>query len=332
LGNALASPDLAVAAETMATIRVRGLTCFDRALVDLSRKTHLPAGLRIASLETLAGRAGPPDPALFGLLAGQLAESAEPMSSLAAARVLGKGPLTSEQLIRLADMLEESSPIVLRSVLPAFAAATEMAVGKALVQSLENSPAASTLALSELDRILKEYPRAVRERARGLRQTLVARQKGKAAYRSAISAELDKLRGDPDSGQELFLSTKLGCFGCHRAAGRGGTVGPDLSRIGKIRSRAELLESIIHPGVTVTPEYRTVAIAIRDGRVASGLVVRDGPESITLRTTDLSEIRIRRVDVEAINPATGSLMPDGLETIMTRQELCDLLEFLTTQR
>ena len=89
------------------------------------------------------------------------------------------------------------------------------------------------------------------------------------------------LRGDPDAGQELFLSTKVGCFGCHRAVGRGGTVGPDLSRIGKIRSRAELLESIVFPGLTVAPEYRTVLVATRDGRVTTGLVVRDTPESVT---------------------------------------------------
>jgi putative heme-binding domain-containing protein len=332
LGAALASQDPAVVAEALEAVRVRDLTCFDRTLVELSRNTRLPANLRIAALESLAGRAGPPDPVGFGLLAGQLAESAEPMSRLAAARVLGKGPLTIEQLIRLAEMLKESSPIVLRLVLPAFATSTDTEVGKALVQSLESSPAVSTLALVELDRTLKEYPRQVRERARGLRESLIARQKGKAAYLSVISAELERLKGNPDAGQELFLSTKLACFGCHRAVGRGGTVGPDLSRIGTIRSRAELLESIIYPGATVTPEYRTVVVATHDGRVATGLVVRDGPEAITLRTTDLSEIRIPREGVEAINPSTGSLMPDGLETIMTRQELRDLLEFLITQR
>ena len=58
---------------------------------------------------------------------------------------------------------------------------------------------------------------------------------------------------DVDAGQEIFLSTKAACYSCHRAAGRGGNVGPDLSKIGKIRTRAELLESLIYPSLTIIP-------------------------------------------------------------------------------
>jgi putative heme-binding domain-containing protein len=204
-------------------------------------------------------------------------------------------------------------------------------VGITLVQALETSSAAGSLTVSELDGTLKGFSSAVRDRARGLRDTLVARHAGRATYLAGLSADLARLKGDSDAGQELFLSTRVGCFGCHRAVGRGGNVGPDLSQIGKIRSRAELLESIVFPSVTVTPEYRTIVVATRDGRVTNGLLVRETPDSITLRTIDLSEVRIKREDVEAVTPAAGSLMPDGLETIITPQELRDLLEFLTKQ-
>jgi putative heme-binding domain-containing protein len=64
----------------------------------------------------------------------------------------------------------------------------------------------------------------------------------------------------------------------------------------------------------------------------TGLVVRDDPDAITLRTADLAEARIAREDVERMAPATTSLMPEGLEKLLTRQELCDLLEFLLRQR
>jgi len=332
LGAALAVPSAAVVREAVATIRARKLARFDRALVELSRKPSLPADLRIAALESVAGRTGPPDPQAFALLVGHLTEGAEPLSRLAAARTLGAGPLTAEQSTRLAGSLKGVNPMVLRLVLPAFAGSGDPTVGSALVEALVSCPSARTLGVSELDRSLKAYPPAVRDRALGLREALVTRQKEKGAYVARLSAELDGLRGDPDAGQEVFLSTKLGCFGCHRAVGRGGTVGPDLSRIGKIRSRAELLESIIYPGLTVTPEYRTVLVATRDGRVTTGLVVRDAPEAIFLRTTELSEVRIPREDVDEMTPATGSLMPDGLETIMTRQELRDLLEFLAASK
>ncbi len=128
------------------------------------------------------------------------------------------------------------------------------------------------------------------------------------------------------------MSQKLGCYGCHRAVGRGGTVGPDLSRIGQIRTRSELLESIVFPDLTIAPEYRSLQVAFRDGRVATGLVVRDDPESITLRMTDLSELRIARRDILELAPSATSVMPEGLEKLITRQELRDLLDFLCAQR
>jgi putative heme-binding domain-containing protein len=221
---------------------------------------------------------------------------------------------------------------VLRSFLPVFARSGDREVGLALVGALERSPSAEVLGPAELDRTFAKYPAAVKERADPLRAKLAARQAGKAAYLARLSAELAPLRGDSDVGHELFLSQRLGCYGCHRAVGRGGTVGPDLSRIGQIRTPAELLESILFPDLTVAPEYRSFLVETRDGRVATGLVVRDDPDAITLRTADLAEARIARGDVERMIPATTTLMPEGLEKLLTRQELRDLLEFLSAQR
>jgi putative heme-binding domain-containing protein len=331
LNAGLRSQSPSMVRETIATIRARRITRFDRTLVELSTKATAPEDLRIAALETVAGRAGPPEPPAFTLLLDHLTEAHEPLSRLAAARTLGASSLTAEQSIRLAGSLKDVNSMVLRLVLPALAARGDASVGMSLVGALESTPSAAALGVSELDRALKAYPPAVRERARKLRAALVNRQQDKRTYIARLTAELDTLRGDPDAGQEVFLSAKLGCVGCHRAVGRGGTVGPDLSRIGKIRSRAELLESIIFPGLTVAPDYRTVLVATRDGRITTGLVVRDTPQAVTLRTTDLSEVQLRREDVEEISPSAGSLMPEGLETITTRQELRDLLEFLVKQ-
>lgn len=93
-----------------------------------------------------------------------------------------------------------------------------------------------------------------------------------------------------------------------------------------------MLESLIFPDLTVAPEFRSYQVATKDGRTVTGLVVRDSPDSLSLRTTDLAEIRVDRKDVEQMTPSTSTLMPEGLEKTMTRQELRDLLEFLTRQR
>jgi putative heme-binding domain-containing protein len=327
---AVQRPD--VVREAVATIKARKLTRFDSALVALGEHPGLPSDVRITALETVAGRMGALHRQAFDLLLGHVREGDEPLLRLAAARTLGSSSLTAKQSTRLAESLKDLNPMVLREVLPAFASSSDLATGMILVRALERSPSALALGVSALDRTLKGYPPPVQERARGLRVAVAARQQDKRAYLTRLSAELDGLRGEPDAGQEIFLSAKLGCFGCHRAVGRGGGVGPDLSRIGAIRSRTELLESIVFPELTVTPDYRTVVVATRDGRVMTGLVIRDTPEAVTVRTADLSEVRTGRADVEEITPTAGSLMPDGLEMVMTRQELCNLLEFLAAQR
>jgi hypothetical protein len=62
------------------------------------------------------------------------------------------------------------------------------------------------------------------------------------------------------------------------------------------------------------------------------MIVRETADTLDLRTSDLAEIRIARDDVEEVTPSKVSLMPEGLEKTMTRQELSDLLEFLYSQK
>jgi putative heme-binding domain-containing protein len=64
----------------------------------------------------------------------------------------------------------------------------------------------------------------------------------------------------------------------------------------------------------------------------TGLVTRETAESLDLRSADLAEIRIPRGEIESLSPAAVSLMPDGLEKTLSRQELADLLEFLSRQK
>ena len=222
--------------------------------------------------------------------------------------------------------------MVLRLLLPIFGKTDDASVGTSLVDALAHSPAAEALRVDELDKSLAAFPDEVRKRADALRRKLIARQQGQAAYLATLARELEQLPASADAGQPIFLSQKAGCYGCHRAVGRGGTVGPDLTKIGQIRNRAELLESIVFPSSIVNPEYRSFQVVTSDGQIASGLLVRDAPEAIYLRTTELAELRIPRDDIEQVSPLTVSVMPDGLEKTLTRQELRDLLEFLVQQK
>ena len=332
LSCALADGDPTLRWEALDAVRTCGWQQFNETVHGLSRDTGLPSELRVTALECLAANRQPLDAAGVNFLADQLSESTAPLLRLAAARALAAGALTKDQLINIARRNSQVSTMILRLLLPVFAKEHDADVGAALVAALQTSSAAEALTTAELDKLLKDYPADVRQRAAPLREKLAIRQRDQAAYLARLTAELGQLRGDADAGKEVFLASKNNCFACHRAVGRGGTIGPDLSKVGQFRTRAELLESIIFPSFSIAPQYQTHALETRDGRVATGLVVRETVDAIYLRTTDLAELRFARSNVEELVPSAVSMMPDGLEKTLTRQQLADLLEFLCQQR
>ncbi len=328
MGRALDDADPNVRREAVAAIKSRYLRQFDEPLLALSRNDKLSTELRIAALESVAERRQDTDAPSFALLTAHLSEKTDPLLRLSAARALGASMLDSEQLVSLAKVIPGTSTMVLRQLLPAYARSKNVAAGKALVTALRSAPAAEALAVDELDKVLKVHAAEVRELARGLREKLAARQQKQSAYILGLRDELDRLPGNAEAGKQAFFSQKVGCYACHKAAGQGGNIGPDLSKIGQFRNRAELLESLVFPSLTVTPEFRTYQVQTKAGRSIDGMIVRETADALFLRTAQLAEIRIPRKDVDELAPSNVSLMPDGLDRTMTRQELRDLLEFL----
>ena len=92
------------------------------------------------------------------------------------------------------------------------------------------------------------------------------------------------------------------------------------------------MEAIVFPSSTVVPDYRTYVISTTEGKVFTGMIVRETSNAIYLRTTQLAEIRIPQENVEAIRPSNVSIMPQGLEKTMTPQEFSDLVDFLFQRR
>jgi len=143
----------------------------------------------------------------------------------------------------------------------------------------------------------------------------------------ALVAEVGA-RGDPARGEALYRRKDLTCMTCHAIAGAGGQVGPDLASIGASAPVDYLVESILLPDKAVKEGYHAVRVTTLDGRVVTGVKVRETKEALMLRTAEDKEVSIATVDVEEQKPSR-SLMPDGLADTLTRQELLDLVRFLS---
>lgn len=135
--------------------------------------------------------------------------------------------------------------------------------------------------------------------------------------------------GDALRGAAVFADAKVACLSCHRVATLGGSVGPELSKLGKNRTLQQIVESILWPKREVKPEFVTWKILTSSGTIVSGYKVADHKDAVVLRDIATgAETRIAVDDIEAEVPGS-TVMPDGLANSMTDDQLVDLVRFLS---
>jgi PQQ-dependent dehydrogenase (methanol/ethanol family) len=91
--------------------------------------------------------------------------------------------------------------------------------------------------------------------------------------------------GDTVAGASIFFGSG-GCSGCHTAAGRGGSNGPDLSAIGRQLTLADLTQAVQHPASRLVAGYGSVIVKLQDGTTLRGLARNQGAHSLALQTLD----------------------------------------------
>lgn len=139
------------------------------------------------------------------------------------------------------------------------------------------------------------------------------------------------LRGDSLAGKQQFLNSKvLQCRNCHRLENQGQMVGPDFDGIGGKRTRAELLDSILHPSKKIEPQFANYTLVSADDQVIAGLKIAEDENSVSLRAANGETHRILREDIVHLTAQSRSLMPEGLAAEMTEADLINLLEFLSS--
>jgi putative heme-binding domain-containing protein len=139
-------------------------------------------------------------------------------------------------------------------------------------------------------------------------------------------------QGDSGRGEKLFWSQAANCGKCHRLGERGTPVGPDLSTIGTLRSREDLLESLLSPSRRIEPKFAAYLALTNDGLSSTGVLVKRDADAVVLRDGQGKEIVLPTNEVQRLQPARTSLMPDGQMASLTAQEAADLLEYLATRR
>ena len=122
--------------------------------------------------------------------------------------------------------------------------------------------------------------------------------------------------------------TKAKCADCHRNAGKGGVLGPDLTGLAKRFTRQETLEAVLYPSHVISDQFATQRVLTTDGGVEMGIVSQLPNGKVKVVRSDLSEVVIAKDDVDVISPSKVSFMPTGLFETLSGEEIRDLMAYL----
>ncbi len=124
-------------------------------------------------------------------------------------------------------------------------------------------------------------------------------------------------------GRKLFAKT---CGKCHRLFGEGDSIGPDLTG-GNRKNLDYVLENVITPSALVPRGTEVHVVLMEDGRVLSGMVVRQTPQVIELQMAE-QKVTLDRSAIDQLKATGQSLMPEGQLDTMTEQQVVDLMAYI----
>ncbi len=134
---------------------------------------------------------------------------------------------------------------------------------------------------------------------------------------------------DFQRGHEMFATAA--CFKCHRIRGEGGTIGPDLTGVGRRFNNQNLLESIIEPSKVISDQFQMTQFVLSSGKAVTGRIINLAGNDLRVMTNMLdpsSITAVKRDEIELMRPSPVSMMPEGLLDRLTEEEILDLVAYL----
>ncbi|MBX3731255.1 MAG: c-type cytochrome [Verrucomicrobiae bacterium] len=135
----------------------------------------------------------------------------------------------------------------------------------------------------------------------------------------------------PSSAAEGRKAFELaGCIQCHQMNGEGGVTGPDLTSVASRFGPRDLLDHILNPAKAVDEKYRQVIVTLEDGSTVTGIVDQDGDPLVLLPPeAGAAPVELARARIRDRKDDPGSPMPSGLLDTLTRDQVLDLIAYLS---
>lgn len=320
---ALRSADPALTTAALRSVQGPRAEALRDDLTSIAHSAENSLAVRLEALRALVRRHPELDDISFGVVASALALTNTPSVRLAAAELSASAQLADPQFqifISFATSDRIISPSLVLSVAQRSKLSTAEPLFSYLLAAVDSGWTLPDTTLAWLDKTFPGHPKL---------NQLRSRAQSSAEDRLAKLTALEPLLegGDPNAGHQLFLG-KLACATCHRVGKHGGLTGPDLTRIGAIRSGRDLIESLALPSATIAQGYDAYNITLTDGESLTGIRIRQPDDAFVLRDSSGAETRVQSSQIHKTERLQTSLMPDGLVSTLEQQEIRDLLAYL----
>ena len=179
----------------------------------------------------------------------------------------------------------------------------------------------SDLTATAREQLSRSGSRSMRVRADRLIKTSGSTEKQQLvrSYLSQFNAHRDR-----SNGAALFQKH---CAVCHVPDAQGRATGASLENLSDRRDRV-LVEAVLDPNRAVDPKYQNYLVQTSDDRSLSGVIEEEAGTSITLAHADGKRTSLNRSDIELMKNSGVSLMPEGLEEVLSPAALQDIIYYL----
>lgn len=134
--------------------------------------------------------------------------------------------------------------------------------------------------------------------------------------------------GNRNNGRNIFnYNSTAQCVRCHNMGSEGGSVGPNLSKIGGTLSREQILQALIEPSARLSPGYGTVSLKLKDGQEVTGTLAKENAEELVITTSDAEPLVIPVSRIAKRENMPSSMPPMG--TLLSKREIRDVVEYLS---
>ncbi|AFK02385.1 heme-binding protein [Emticicia oligotrophica DSM 17448] len=134
--------------------------------------------------------------------------------------------------------------------------------------------------------------------------------------------------GNRNEGRNIFnYNSTAQCVRCHNLGGEGGSVGPNLAKIGSKLTREQLLQALVEPSARLSPGYGTVSLKLKDGQEVTGILAKETEHELVITTSDAEPLEIPLSRIAKRENMPSSMPPMG--SLLSKREIRDVVEFLS---